>query len=263
MEIGLTNIHDMERRITAPKLSDTIAAELEQRILEGSWKSGDRLPAEREFAAQLGVSRASLREAIQKLVSRGLLTSRQGGGTYVTDRLDAGFLEPWEAMLEKHESVREDLLEFRELLESKAAACAAERATAADKARLQRCFDVLDEAYRKGDQLETLVVADLAFHQAVAEASHNAIIGHLTASLLRLLRDHLHLNVAELMTLPESREALISQHRAIWQSIQNSDVSAARRSATEHVSYVRDTLAQTLKRESRRESARRRLELGK
>jgi GntR family transcriptional repressor for pyruvate dehydrogenase complex len=196
----------MEHRLAAPKLSDSIANELEQRILEGSWKTGDRLPAERELSTQLGVSRASLREAIQKLVSRGLLSSRQGGGTYVTDRLDAGFLDPWGALLQKHASVREDLLEFRELLEAKAAACAAERATAEDKARLQGCYQALDAAYRDGT-LEQRVAADLGFHQAVADASHNAIIGHLTSSL-HLLQDHLRLNVGELMLLPEACEQL-------------------------------------------------------
>lgn len=248
----------MEHRLAAPKLSDSIAAELEQRILEGSWKTGDRLPAERELSAQLGVSRASLREAIQKLVSRGLLSSRQGGGTYVTDRLDAGFLEPWEAMLQKHDSVREDLLEFRELLEAKAAACAAERATADDKAHLQRCYQALDTAYRDGT-LEQRVAADLAFHQAVADASHNAIIGHLTASLLRLLQDHLQLNVGELMQIPQACEQLREQHRTIWNVIAKGDVAGAQRAAAQHVGYVRTSLAETLKRESRRESAQRRL----
>lgn len=248
----------MEHRLAAPKLSDSIAAELEQRILEGSWKTGDRLPAERELSAQLGVSRASLREAIQKLVSRGLLSSRQGGGTYVTDRLDAGFLEPWEAMLQKHASVREDLLEFRELLEAKAAACAAERATADDKAHLQRCYQALDTAYREGS-LEQRVAADLAFHQAVADASHNAIIGHLTASLLRLLQDHLQLNVGELMQIPEACEQLREQHHTIWNVIAKGDVAGAQHAAAQHVGYVRTSLAETLKRESRRESAQRRL----
>jgi GntR family transcriptional repressor for pyruvate dehydrogenase complex len=107
------------------------------------------------------------------------------------------------------------------------------------------------------------VLADLAFHQAVAEASHNVIIGHLTGSLLRLLQDNLRLNLAELMAIPEAREQLRSQHQAIWEMIRQSDSSAARRVAADHVSYVRDTLAQTLKQESRRESAQRRLELGR
>ncbi|MCF8198643.1 MAG: FCD domain-containing protein [Sulfuritalea sp.] len=252
----------MNNLINAPKLSDSIAAELEQRILEGSWKTGDRLPAERELSVQLGVSRASLREGIQKLVSRGLLKSQQGGGTYVTDRLDAGFLEPWEALLQKHSSVREDLLEFRELLEAKAAACAAERATPEDKARLKARFETLDQAYR-GGTLEALADADLAFHQVVAEASHNAIIGHLTGSLLRLLRDSLKLNLAELTQLPQARDLLRRQHKAIFESIMQGDHVSASRVAAKHVNYVRDTLAESLKREIRRESAQRRLDISK
>jgi GntR family transcriptional regulator, transcriptional repressor for pyruvate dehydrogenase complex len=245
-------------RLAVPRLADTIAAELEQRILEGTWNVGDRLPAERDLSAQLGVSRASLREAIQKLVSRGLLTSRQGGGTFVTNRLEAGFVDPWEELLQKHESVREDLLEFRELLEAKAAACAAERATPEDKLRLSDCYAALDAAYREGS-LEQQVAADLAFHQAVAEASHNAIIGHLSSSLLRLLQDHLRLNIGELMQLPESCDQLCRQHAAIHEGIVRGDASAAQKAAVSHVGYVRQTLAETLKRGNRRESAQRRL----
>ena len=81
-------------KLQVPRVSDAVATTLEQRILEGSLKPGDRLPAERELAAELGVSRPSLREAIQKLASKGLLRSQQGGGTYVTGALQAGFLDP-------------------------------------------------------------------------------------------------------------------------------------------------------------------------
>ena len=248
-----------DRRLTAPRLADTIAAELEQRILEGSWNAGDRLPAERELSQQLGVSRSSLREAIQKLVSRGLLVSRQGGGTFVTDRLESGLLEPWEGMLANHPSVREDLLEFRELLEGKAAACAAERATTEDQLRIQRCHEALDTAYRGGTLAER-VDADLAFHQAVADAAHNAIIGHLTASLLRLLQDHLRQNVGELIQFPDASEKLRLQHQDIYDAIRRGDAAAAQQASLRHVGYVRDTLAETLKREGRRETAQRRAE---
>ena len=71
----------------APRLADVVAREIEQRVLEGRLKVGDRLPSERDLSVELGVSRASLREAIHKLASRGLLESRQGGGTFVTDRV--------------------------------------------------------------------------------------------------------------------------------------------------------------------------------
>lgn len=76
------------------RLSDDIVAQLEAMILEGTLKSGERLPAERVLAEQFGVSRPSLREAIQKLVAKGLLVSRQGGGNYVTESLGATFSDP-------------------------------------------------------------------------------------------------------------------------------------------------------------------------
>ena len=82
-------------RPTTIRLADTVAAELEKRILEGSLKPGDRLPAERALALDMNVSRPSLREAIQKLVAKGLLSTRHGGGTWVTDRLEAHFVDPW------------------------------------------------------------------------------------------------------------------------------------------------------------------------
>ena len=66
------------------KLSDQIAEQLEGMIADGTLKPGERLPAERQLAERLGISRPSLREAIQKLASKGLLSTRQGGGTFVT-----------------------------------------------------------------------------------------------------------------------------------------------------------------------------------
>ena len=102
----------MTTKLQVPRISDTIAATLEQRILEGSLKAGDRLPPERELAVELGVSRPSLREAIQKLASKGMLQSRQGGGTYVTAVLESSFSDPWQDMMGKHPNLREDMLNF-------------------------------------------------------------------------------------------------------------------------------------------------------
>lgn len=248
----------MERRVAVTRVSDAVAHELEQRILEGSLKPGDRLPSERDLAVEMGVSRASLREAIQKLISRGLLASRQGEGNYVTHHLDAAFVEPWEEMLRNHPSVREDLLEFRHMLEAAAARGAAVRATDADRQRLKRCLDRLDAAFA-GDDLDAQVDADLGFHQAIAEAAHNAIFGHLTASLFRLMRENIQRNLSEMMRLPETRGLLMSQHRAVWSAIEAGDAAAAETAATLHIDYVRDCLIETMRGEARRASARRRL----
>ncbi len=249
----------MERKISALRIPDTVAREIEQRILEGSFRAGDRLPPERELALQWGISRASLREAIRLLVARGLLTSRQGEGTFVTDRLDAGFTEPWQAMLRQHASVREDMLEFRHMLEAKAAECAALRATDDDRQRLRQCHERLEAAFA-GDDLEEQVDRDVEFHQAIAEAAHNAVIGHLTASLLRLMRDHIRRNLGELVPIPEALSDLRRQHRAIWNAIDGRSPEAARDAAATHIDFVRRRLAESLRADARRESAHRRLQ---
>ena len=236
--------------MTAPRLADVVAREIEQRVLEGRLKPGDRLPSERELSVQLGVSRASLREAIQKLAARGLLDSRQGGGTFVTDRLDSSFGNPWEDILREHPGVHEDMLEFRHMLEARAAECAATRATASDRERVRLCLAALEDSFR-GQDLDLQVNSDLAFHQAIAEASHNVIVGHLTASLLRLMRDNLRRNLSELMQVPAAREQLLDQHRAVWHAIEQGKAGQALEAAADHIGYVRQNLARMLRSDAR------------
>ena len=74
--------------MNTPRVSDIVVEKIERSILEGTLKPGQRLPAERKFAQQMGVSRPSLREALQKLSARGMLVARRGGGTTVTKSLN-------------------------------------------------------------------------------------------------------------------------------------------------------------------------------
>ncbi len=115
------------------RLSDDIVEQLEGMILEGTLKSGERLPAERALAEQFGVSRPSLREAIQKLAAKGLLVSRQGGGNYVAESLGSTFSDPLLHLLENNSEAQRDLLEFRQTLEASYAYYAALRATEVDR----------------------------------------------------------------------------------------------------------------------------------
>lgn len=245
-------------KLKVPRISDAVATTLEQRILEGSLKPGDRLPAERELAAELGVSRPSLREAIQKLASKGLLRSQQGGGTYVTAALEASFFDPWQAMVGSYPNLREDMLEFRCMLEGQAAEWAAERATEADLQRLGQAFEQLQEAVA-GSDIAARAAADIAFHQAIGEAAHNALIAHLSSALLRLMQDSIELNLGELKNVAAAGQLLASQHAAIYAAIRERKPQAARAGAETHIDFVRETLAQTLRSVARRETAERRL----
>lgn len=247
-----------QNKVQVPRISDAVAASLERRILEGSLKPGDRLPPERELAIELGVSRPSLREAIQKLASKGMVQSRQGGGTYVTHRLESSFFDPWQDMMGAHPNLREDLLEFRRMLEGQAAEWAAERATDADLQRIDQAFKTLSDAFAAED-MERRSSSDIAFHQAIGEASHNALIGHLSAALLRLMHDNIRLNLGELKTIPAAGKLLLSQHAAIHAAIIERKPQAAKAAAETHIDFVRETLAQSLRSAARRETAARRL----
>jgi GntR family transcriptional repressor for pyruvate dehydrogenase complex len=247
-----------QRRPTPTRIADVIAGDLEIRILEGSLKPGDRLPSERDLAAELGVSRPPLREAIQKLVSKGLVVTRHGVGTVVTDRLEATFVDSWQEMLTAHPTLQSDMLEFRYMLEGQAAFLAAERATDVDIERLGAAFAALEATY-DSDDLEANIDNDVVFHQAIAEATHNAMIGHLTASLLRVIHGHVSGNLVHLHARPEQWKKIREQHRAIWESIRAHDAETASRAARTHIEFVRASMIETAKAEDRRNSARRRL----
>jgi len=249
----------MKQRVpTVARISDTVAGELEKRILEGSLKPGDRLLSERDLAVELGVSRPSLREAIHKLVAKGLLTTRHGGGNYVTDRLQAHFADPWEEMLRSHPTLQSDMLEFRHMLESQAAYLAAERATDADIARLDTAYAALDKVYA-GNELKASIDTDVAFHQVIAEAAHNVLIAHQTASLMRVIHGHVSSNLEHLHARPERWEQLRSQHRAIWQAVREHRPEAAAAAARTHIEFVSQSMADNARDEERRHTALRRL----
>ena len=246
------------QRPAVTRLADTVASELEKRILEGSLKPGDRLPSERALALGMGVSRPSLREAMQQLVSKGLLSTRPGGGTLVTDLLEAHFADPWQDMLKDNPLLHRDLLEVRQMLESQAAALAADRATDIDISRLDAVYGALEASYDR-DDLAHCIDTDVAFHQAVAEASHNVLIGHLTASLMRVIYGHVANNLVHLHARPQRWGQLRAQHRAIWQAIREHKPQEAAQAASEHIEFVRRSIEVKALDEERRASALRRL----
>lgn len=200
------------------RLSDDIVAQLEAMILEGTLKSGERLPAERVLAEQFGVSRPSLREAIQKLVAKGLLVSRQGGGNYVTESLGATFSDPLLHLLEGNPEAQRDLLEFRHTLEGSCAYYAALRATSLDHQRLTEAFEALQACYARNDQVSAEEgAADARFHLAIAEASHNTVLLHTIKGLFDLLRRNVVTNIGGMYAQrTETRAQLMEQHQRLY-----------------------------------------------
>ncbi len=243
------------------RLSDDIVERLEAMILEGTLKAGERLPAERVLAEQFGVSRPSLREAIQKLAAKGLLSSRQGGGTYVCESLGSTFSDPLMHLLESNADAQRDLLEFRHTLEGSCAYYAALRATDVDRQRLSEAFERLQDCYGRAGEVTRAEegAADASFHLAIAEASHNAVLLHTIRGLFDLLKRNVVTNIGGMYALRgETRGMLNAQHRALYEAIMQGRTEDARTLSNQHIDYVQEVLADVVRQEAREQRAQRR-----
>lgn len=232
-------------QIRQRRLSDDIVEQLEGMILEGTLKAGERLPAERALAEQFGVSRPSLREAIQKLVAKGLLISRQGGGNYVVESLGTTFSDPLLLLLESNPEAQRDLLEFRHTLEASCAYYAAMRATDVDRERLTAAFNELQDCYSRQDEVSRAEegAADARFHLAIAEASHNAVLLHTIRGLFDLLKRNVVTNIGGMYKQrTETRDMLITQHRELYLAIVEGRAEQAREVSSRHILYVQEVL---------------------
>jgi GntR family transcriptional repressor for pyruvate dehydrogenase complex len=243
------------------RLSDDIVSKLESMIVEGTLKAGERLPAERALAEQMGVSRPSLREALQKLAAKGLLVSRQGGGNYVADSLGSTFSDPLLHLLENNPSVQRDLLEFRHTLEGSCAFYAAQRATALDHQRLSEAFEALQQCYASEGRLDRAqeALADANFHLAIAEASHNAVLLHTIRGLFDLLKRNVMTNIGGMYALrDETRDMLMAQHSELYTAIIEGRAQDARDISDRHIHYVQEVLAEGVQQAQRVARAERR-----
>ena len=137
------------QKIVPEKLSSLVIIQIEQLILRGILRPGERLPAERELAERIAVSRPSLREAIAELQRRGLLASKPGSGIFVADVLGNAFSPSLIALFRAHEETAFDFLSFRRDMEGLAANRAAKHASETDLLVIQSLFDRMVTAHDK------------------------------------------------------------------------------------------------------------------
>ncbi|MCL3881324.1 FCD domain-containing protein [Marivita sp. GX14005] len=245
--------------VTTEKLSIAVTRQIEQLILRGILRPGERLPSERELAGRLQVSRPSLREAIADLSQRGLLTSRAGAGIYVADVLGSAFSDALIELFANHDEAVFDYLSFRRDMEGLAAERAARLASATDLKVIGAAFARMEAAHRKGDADEEAAL-DAEFHLSIIEASHNVIMLHMMRSMYQLLREGVFYNRQIMFRQNTTRATLLDQHRAINDALQARDATAARQAVVDHLTYVEHRLADDRKAEAHEAIARQRLE---
>ena len=246
------------RKIRQPKLSDAIVEALENMILEGSLRPGEKLPAERELAKQFDVSRPSIREAIQALEAKGLLLRRQGGGTYVQEQLWQSLSDPVLELIAKDPECQYDLLEFRHATEGMLAFYAAIRGTQADFDQIRHRQQLIREAQATG-VLANEAKAIVELYKAVAEASHNVAMLHLVLSMSELLEQNIAQNL-ELLYRHEGAAEMSNKHRGeLIEAIVTRHSEKARNASNAHLAYIEEVLLTVRQEDSRLQRALRRI----
>ena len=239
------------------KLADAVAHHIQELILGGALPPGERLLPERELSAKLDVSRPSLRDALDKLVERGLLKADANGACYVSDDIGKSISDPL-LMLFDEPRGRFDSMEFRAVIEVAAAGYAAQRASQVDLEAITECFTRMEAAHEKGD-VDEIAVTDSDFHFAIYGAAHNLMLLQIMRSLETILRSNVYLNRKNLYEYRREREDQLVEHRAIYEAIMAGDPKAAEEASRRHMVSTMETQREIHEEERRLETAIRRL----
>ena len=222
----------MDHAFQAPeRLSDRLATLLQQRMDSGELAPEARLPTEQQLADLHGVSRTVVREAVSRLKSMGLLTSRQGAGVFVAPRHQARALAFDPAVLTSMESVLQ-VVEVRRGLEADVAALAAQRINPAKALVIQEALAALEACPPQGAKG---VEADLAFHRSIARATDNPHYERLLGFLEQYQRDAMQVTRTNEALDPGYMVQVKREHRRIAEAVIRGDAAGARRAAMRHM----------------------------
>jgi len=214
-----------------PTLSERVTAQIETLIVQSQLHPGDRLPPERELAEQFGVSRTVIREAIRTLSAKGLLEVQSGGGTIVCSPSVETVAQSMNLYLRGGQPQLDygKIHEVRYLLEVEIAGLAAERRSAEDLARMEA---ILQEATAKGaDNRDIFARTDVAFHAALAQATHNLLFGLILDSLADIMFE-VRLSGFD---VPGTVDSSLTYHRAIFEQVKAGNSEGARQAMREHM----------------------------
>ena len=221
----------MFKSIRRIRVSDEVVNQIKSLIIEGKLKPGDRLPPERELIKQFGVSRPSLREALNSMEAMGFLEATHGNRTIVKSLVSSKLFEPLDKLLREDTNTLFELIEVRKAIETWNAYFAARRATPEDISHLEDIIGSMKSTIEKGAVFPDKIDAD--FHLAISLATHNKIQTHVMYTLHDMLKESIEKYYHKL-----NEEELFNQHQGIVQAIKEKNSELARTRIFQHLEYV-------------------------
>ena len=241
------------KRINDKNIHRYAENQLELLILNGVFKPNEKLPSERALSEQLNISRPTLRKAISQLTAIEILVVKRGGGTYVSNFLGEINTTPFIHLFKKYSKAALDFFELRYDVEGQAAYYAATRATKSDKKILTICLDNLKQINIKEIKGEKESQADLNFHLAIVDSSHNIALLHFMKSMYSLADEGIFFNQRIADTIKGFRKKILNQHILIYQSIMNGNPDEAKKNMQNHILFIKDAILDFLLNEEREE----------
>jgi len=220
----------MFKSVKHVRVSDEIVNQVKTLISEGRLKPGDRLSPERDLVKEFGVSRPSLREALNTLVTMGFLEIK-GKRTFIKSVASESMQNPLSLIIKADTQKIFDLIEVRKAIETWGAFHAAQRAKEEDIKQLETIIEEMKKAFEEGRSWEK---QDADFHLGIAQATHNTIQTHVMSTIYDLLRE----SVAKVFKDRAKVKKLLDHHYRIFNAIKNHSPDKARERTLEHLNYV-------------------------
>ncbi len=238
----LSSLLEPVRRET---IMENVVGRIEQLLETGNLRPGSRLPPEPQLAEMLHVSRSSLREALKGLVFLGLIRARPGDGTYVTASPVRVMSRHFQLMMLLHEIKYLEIYELRKIIEPAAAALAARRATRSDIEKMQAALRGMRE---NAEKREDFMKYEIAFHEALAQASNNLAI----LTTMQMLYEAMEKGRRRVLYLIDDMQKHCDRHEQILTYIQRRNARLARRALLADLCYAEKLLLKDTRRRRRR-----------
>lgn len=228
----------MFNSIANKKVYEQVIEQIQQNILAGDLKKGDKLPSERELCELMNISRASVREAIRVLEAMGVIESIHGEGNFICTNPEKSLLQPLSMIFRLNNGKSQDIFELRKVLEIESSRLAANRATNIDCRELFNIVNQMEEETLNENRNEILVKLDKEFHNKLASMSKNYLIECLFTTSSMLFEKFIEDARCEIIKKDSADKLLLCQHREICDAIINKNEELSIKAMKDHMDYV-------------------------
>lgn len=226
----------MFKPIKNTKVYEQIIQQIQNMIIDGTLKQGDKLPSERDLAESLEVSRPSVREALRALEIIGITEVKQGEGSFIKVNFDKTLIEPLSVVFMLNKGKPRDILELRNILEIETVSLAALRINEEEIKELEEVIAQLKSA----EEESISVVVDKQFHYKIAQASRNVLILNVLNAISSLMDTFIKEAREKILSNKENKEILIQQHEEIYSAIKHRDPKKASLAMAKHLQLIED-----------------------